>query len=791
MNNKYLINEPPLLILPSLAKSIGLNEGILLQQIHYWLRISKHDRGGYRWIYNTYAQWLEQFPFWSEKTLRRTVKKLEDKEIIISTIEFNQSINKTKWYRIDYKVLADYTGFSDGTDLIIDEYPLLFQPSLAVKYGLNEAIFLQQLHYWLSYSSKERGGCLWVVNKYKTWLDQFSFWSVDTLKRTIKSLTEKEAIINTDEYNDSVISNLRWLTINYDKFNKPSVQNDQSSVQSDLSRVQIDQTLVQYDQSQAENIASVQNDRTCVQSDQTSVQNDHIASADWPDGQCKMTSSHIYTETNTETTETKAQEVNLEESDRLQKMINFDSESVNSSFDKAVNYYLKLIDPQKTIRRNDSRLNDIQNLMAEYGADAVELIFDNVKKSDFLLGNSGKFIPSFSFILKNAGKIISGQYESESESVYEKAQRCCEAHTDCSVVTDNYPARPHCKYCDQFINKDLRPKKTQEEIDDDMFEECKSRAYCVVKKLRMSTPFPYCGKCPKNDFAQKEKGEAELMKKAAECYASCKGCCFVKVMETESLDYCKFCPGNSTDPDESYKTIKADPSDSDAVWSASYEWTSKSDKKIKGFIKDFEIFSTYSVNDYMQEVLIVVYEVLQELLAECDGSVPVSTFEERIWNNFRNRFTKSMQTVPAMRDVFKGGNKSACVFEEYTGNELSENEAEPENRRLSEEIIKTLLGTLTVREEEVLDYVLGFTGRGKLSQSEAAELMGTTRDNVAVIQKKAVEKITLFCKEHAIDDSCTIETIKFKIRTYQKQKFKDPCKYQLFEIGSLINQIAG
>ncbi|MGE4479287.1 MAG: hypothetical protein AB7E76_09955 [Deferribacterales bacterium] len=719
------------------------------------------------------------------------MKKLEDKEIIISTIEFNQSINKTKWYRIDYKTLADYTGLSDGTDLIIDEYPLLFQPSLAVKYGLNEAIFLQQLHYWLSYSSKERGGCLWVVNKYKTWLDQFSFWSVDTLKRTIKSLTEKEAIINTDEYNDSVISNLRWLTINYDKFNKPSVQNDQSSVQSDLSRVQIDQTLVQSDQSQAKNIASVQNDRTCVQSDQTSVQNDHIASADWPDGQCKMTSSHIYTETNTETTETIADEVRHEETASLQKKINFDTETVNAAFDKAVGYYLSLIDPEKTIRRNDSRLDHIQNLMAEYGAEAVELIFDGVKKSDFLLGHSGKFKPSFSFILNNAGKVISGQYESETESVYEKAQRCCSSNTDCSVIMDNFPARPHCRYCDQFINKDLRPKKTPEEVENEMFEECKARSYCVVKKLRMSTPFPYCGKCTKNDFALKEKGEAELRDKAAKCYESCSGCCFVRVMETEPLDYCIYCPGHNNDPDDPDKTIKADPADSEAVWSAAFKWADKSYKKIKGFIRDFEVFSTYSTNDYRQEVLIVVYEVLQEMLAEFDGCVPVSKFEERIWNNFRSRFTKGMQTVPAMRDVFKDGNKSACVFEEFTDNELSVKDDEPENGRLNEEIIKTLLGILTVREEEVLDYVLGFTDRGKLSQSEAAVLMGTTRDNVAVIQKKAVEKITSFCKEQGIDDSCSIETIKFKIRTYQKQKFKDPAKYNVFEIGSLINQIAG
>ena len=32
-----LISEPPLQVLPSLAVKIGLNEAIVLQQIHYWL----------------------------------------------------------------------------------------------------------------------------------------------------------------------------------------------------------------------------------------------------------------------------------------------------------------------------------------------------------------------------------------------------------------------------------------------------------------------------------------------------------------------------------------------------------------------------------------------------------------------------------------------------------------------------------------------------------------------------------------------------------------------------------
>ena len=44
--SRLLINEPPLIVLPSLAKEIGLNEAIIVQQIQYWL--SAPGGGAYR-----------------------------------------------------------------------------------------------------------------------------------------------------------------------------------------------------------------------------------------------------------------------------------------------------------------------------------------------------------------------------------------------------------------------------------------------------------------------------------------------------------------------------------------------------------------------------------------------------------------------------------------------------------------------------------------------------------------------------------------------------------------------
>jgi len=71
-----LIDDYPIIVLPALAQKIGLNEAILLQQIHYWLNRSKTEAFGEKWVYNTYEDWEQQMPFLSARTIRRASDKL-------------------------------------------------------------------------------------------------------------------------------------------------------------------------------------------------------------------------------------------------------------------------------------------------------------------------------------------------------------------------------------------------------------------------------------------------------------------------------------------------------------------------------------------------------------------------------------------------------------------------------------------------------------------------------------------------------------------------------------------
>ena len=114
---KLLIDDYPLVILPELARLIGLNEAVILQQIHYWIQHNKKSgrnfRDGHHWTYSSYTRWQQQFSFWSVSTIRRAFKRLGTLELLI-TDNFNPlPIDRTLWYRVNYEKLERLV---DGTE---------------------------------------------------------------------------------------------------------------------------------------------------------------------------------------------------------------------------------------------------------------------------------------------------------------------------------------------------------------------------------------------------------------------------------------------------------------------------------------------------------------------------------------------------------------------------------------------------------------------------------------------------------------------------------------------------
>lgn len=120
--------------------------------------------------------------------------------------------------------------------LLISEPPLQVSPTLAAKIGLNNAIFVQQLHYWLLKSKNVHEKKLWVYKTLDEWIAQdFPFMSKSTLKRTINDLKKRDLII-TKTFNKMKIDKTNWYTINYNnevfkddkRLNFPWVQNELS-----------------------------------------------------------------------------------------------------------------------------------------------------------------------------------------------------------------------------------------------------------------------------------------------------------------------------------------------------------------------------------------------------------------------------------------------------------------------------------------------------------------------------------------------------------------------------------
>lgn len=108
--SRLLIDEPPLMLQPSLAKLIGLNEAIVLQQIHYWIVINRKTKqnfiNGRTWVYNSFQEWHENnFDFWSPRTVKTIFGRLREKGFILVANHNRQKTDRRLWYTIDYDKL--------------------------------------------------------------------------------------------------------------------------------------------------------------------------------------------------------------------------------------------------------------------------------------------------------------------------------------------------------------------------------------------------------------------------------------------------------------------------------------------------------------------------------------------------------------------------------------------------------------------------------------------------------------------------------------------------------------
>jgi hypothetical protein len=142
----------------------------------------------------------------------------------------------------------------------------LFSCELTKFVGKNESILLNQINYWLSKCGREINGLngLWIYNSLNEWHKQFNYWSLSTLRRTIKSL-EKYGVLISKKINARKWNHTKWYSIDYNKLK-------QLTKYSDIKKEDIDKNLNNLPKTNYLNksINSSKNIRTyrCVQNEQ-------------------------------------------------------------------------------------------------------------------------------------------------------------------------------------------------------------------------------------------------------------------------------------------------------------------------------------------------------------------------------------------------------------------------------------------------------------------------------------------------------------------------------------------
>jgi DNA-binding PadR family transcriptional regulator len=143
----------PVTINKKLAKYLGLNESVMVQQIHIFIKENKNSNTNF--INNKYGvrssidSWSKkEFCFFSESTIKRTLQKLE-KIGIIEVEMFNESkMDKTKWYTINYDELFEFCQNESKEKLKFHGYVYLIKDLLGhtkIGYTKNIKERLEQL----------------------------------------------------------------------------------------------------------------------------------------------------------------------------------------------------------------------------------------------------------------------------------------------------------------------------------------------------------------------------------------------------------------------------------------------------------------------------------------------------------------------------------------------------------------------------------------------------------------------------------------------------------------------
>lgn len=88
-----------------IAKILGLESAIILQNIQYWLSKNKANKKNFHegkyWTYNSINAFSELFPYMTKYKISKTLNDLEDAGVLISGVFNKSAYDRTKWYTLN------------------------------------------------------------------------------------------------------------------------------------------------------------------------------------------------------------------------------------------------------------------------------------------------------------------------------------------------------------------------------------------------------------------------------------------------------------------------------------------------------------------------------------------------------------------------------------------------------------------------------------------------------------------------------------------------------------------
>jgi hypothetical protein len=91
-----------------------------------------------------------------------------------------------------------------------------FNPVIAQLYGVDEAVFLQNVYFWIEKNRVNNrhfyDDDYWTYNSVSAFSKLFPFWTTRQIERIIKKL-EKEGVLKIGNYNSSAYDRTRWFAL--------------------------------------------------------------------------------------------------------------------------------------------------------------------------------------------------------------------------------------------------------------------------------------------------------------------------------------------------------------------------------------------------------------------------------------------------------------------------------------------------------------------------------------------------------------------------------------------------